>query len=166
MRASSRRQLHHFAAAKPQQSRKLLTLGGAVDDFVLLLRMLEDALGAKMFPARHAVELYLLLRMLPAVHDLGLWNRAIVGLGVLRGHRKARQNLVVHRQVVWADLMRAFVVWALDHAVLGKFARALATEGVTAGQRHRLFVIVVVRLEADAALKYRIHFCWTLRFLC
>ena len=166
MRASSGRQLHHFAAAKPQQSRKLLTLGGAVDDFVLLLRVLEDALGAEVLPAHHAVELYLLLRMLPAVHDLGLWDLARVGLGVLCGHRKARQNLVIHWQVVWADLMITLVIWALDHAVLGKFARALATEGVTAGQRHGLFVVVVVRLEADAALKYRIHFCWTLRFLC
>ena len=120
-----------------------------------------------MLPAHHAVELYLLLRMLAAVHDLWLRNGACaVGRGVLRRHWKARQNLVIHRQVVWADLMVALVVWALDHAVFGKFARALATEGVTAGQRHGLFVVVVVRLEADAALKYRIYFLWTLRFLC
>jgi hypothetical protein len=46
------------------------------------------------------------------------------------------------------------VVWTRDGVVLGHLATALKTKGVAAGQREGLFVLVVIGLEADAALKY------------
>ena len=49
--------------------------------------------------------------------------------------------------------MRALVIWALDHTVLGKFAYAFTAERMTAGQRCGFLVIVVVGLEANAALE-------------
>ena len=70
------------------------------------------------------------------------------------GHRQSGQNLVVDGQAVWLALMGALVVGALDHSVLGKLAHALGAERVAAGERSRLLVVVVVRLEADTALKY------------
>jgi len=70
------------------------------------------------------------------------------------GHRQSGQNLVVDGQGVWLALMGALVVGALDHSVLGKLAHALGAERVAAGERSRLLVVVVVRLEADTALKY------------
>ena len=101
---------------------------------MLLLGVLEDTLGAEVLAAHHTVELYLLLRMLLAVHDLGLgWHSLRGSRGILGRHGQPRQNLVVHRQVVRADLMVALVVRALDHAVLRELAGTLATEGVTAG---------------------------------
>ena len=113
---------------------KLLTLGRAIDDLVLLLRVLEDAFGAEVLPAHHAVELDLLLWMLAAVHDLRLGNRTLRGgLRILGSHRQTRQNLVIHWQVVRIDLVIAFVVGALDHAVLGEFPHAVAAERVSAG---------------------------------
>ena len=121
---------------------------------MLLLGVLEDTFGAEVLSAHHAVELNLLLRMLAAVHDLGLRNRALRGGRIILGcHRQTRQNLVIHRQVVWIDLMVALVVGALDHAVLGELSHAIAAERVSAGQRHRLLIVVIVRLEADAALE-------------
>ena len=49
--------------------------------------------------------------------------------------------------------MCALVIRTLDHAVLGKFANTLTTERVTAGQRCGFLVIVVIGLEANAALE-------------
>ena len=54
--------------------------------------------------------------------------------------------------------MVALVVGTLDDTVLGEFFDALRAEGMTARQRRGLLVIVVVGLEADAALKYRVHY--------
>ena len=54
-----------------------------------------------------------------------------------------------------------FVIRALDHLVLVHLPGALEAERVTAWQRNRFLVIVIVWLETDAAFKYLIHllFC-------
>jgi len=49
--------------------------------------------------------------------------------------------------------MITLVVWALDHAVLGQFTHALGAERVAAGERCGLLLIVIVRLETDAAFE-------------
>ena len=121
--------------------------------------MLEDAFGAEHLPVLHTVELDLLRWMGLAVLDLTLGHLAGAE-GRVRGcgHGQASQNLVVDRQAIWADLMRALVVGALDHTVLRQLSYALGAERVAAGEGSRLLVVVIVRLEADAALKYRFHF--------
>lgn len=52
--------------------------------------------------------------------------------------------------------MGNLVVWALDDLVLVELFDALEAEGVTAGQRDGLLVVVIVRFKADAALEYLI----------
>mmetsp|Transcript_35519 Transcript_35519/g.43516 ORF Transcript_35519/g.43516 Transcript_35519/m.43516 type:complete len:256 (-) Transcript_35519:145-912(-) len=100
-------------------------LGGAVDDFVLLLGVLKDAFGAEHVAVHHAVKLHFFLRVLRAVHDLGLRDGARLRLSAVLGrHRQPRQNLVVYRQVVRLYLVVALVVRALNHAVLGEFPDA------------------------------------------
>ena len=47
-----------------------LTFGGAVDNLVFLLGVLEDTLGAEHVTVLHAVELHLFLRVLHAVLNL------------------------------------------------------------------------------------------------
>ena len=49
--------------------------------------------------------------------------------------------------------MRGLVVGALDHTVLGQFTDTLGTEGVAAGKRRRLLIIMIIRLEANAAFE-------------
>ena len=49
--------------------------------------------------------------------------------------------------------MRGTIVGTLVGFVLGQLLDTLKTETVTTGQGKRLLVIVIVRLEADAALK-------------
>ena len=126
---------------------------------MLLLRVLEDALGAEHFPVLHAVELDLLLRMLHTHLNLTFRHlarrRCRVGC---RCHWQSCQNLIVHWQVVRCNLMSALIIWALNYTVLGKFVDTLRAEGVTTGERHGLLFIVVVGLEADAAFKDRIHY--------
>ena len=86
--------------------------------------------------------------------DLGLGHgRGVQGRVGRRGHRQASQHLVIDGQIVGADLMITLVVWALDHAVLGQFTHALGAERVAAGERCGLLLIVVVRLETDAAFE-------------
>ena len=137
----------------------ILTFRRAIDNCVLLLRMLQDALRAEHVAVLHAIELDLFLRMLDAHLDLAFRHCRLRGGWVGRcRHGKTRQNLIVHRQVVWRDLMCAFVVRTLDYAVLGQLSDALGTEWMSAGERRGLFVVVIVRLETDAAFKDRIHF--------
>ena len=125
---------------------------------MLLLCVLEDALGAEHFAVLHAVKLDFLLRVRLAVLDLRLRHLARLQSWVRRGcHRQPGQDLVVHRQVVRANLVRAFVVGTGNHAVLGEFADALIAEGVAAGQGDGLLLVVVVRLEADAAFEDGVH---------
>ena len=116
--------------------------------------MLQDALGTEHLPVLHTIELDLFGGMLGAVLDLRLGHltraQSWIGCG---GHGQPGQHLIIHWQVVRGNLMRALVVRALDHAVLGKFANAFATERVTAGQRCGFLVIVVVGLKANAALE-------------
>ena len=121
---------------------------------MLLLGVLQDALAAEHVTILHAVELDLLLGMGLAVLDLALGHLAgAQGRVRCRGHGQASEHLVVHWQVVRVDLVARLVVGALDHAMLGQLTDALRTERVTTGQRSRLLLIVIVRLEADATLK-------------
>lgn len=93
---------------------------------MLLLRVLEDALRAEHVSVLHAVELDFLAWMALTVLDLALRHLARRHRWIgRRCHRQACQHLVVHRQVVWGNLVRTFVVWALDHSVLGEFANTL-----------------------------------------
>ncbi len=93
---------------------------------MLLLCVLEDALGAEHVPVLHAVEFNFLLRMLHAHLDLTFRHLARGGGRVRRCcHGQACQNLVVHRQVVWCYLMSTLVIRALDDTVLGKFVDTL-----------------------------------------
>ena len=88
--------------------------------------MLQDTLRAEHISVLHAIELDLFLWMLDAHLDLAFRHCGLRGGRVgRRGHGEARQNLIVHRQVVWCDLMCAFVVWALDYSVLGQLSDAL-----------------------------------------
>ena len=136
-----------------------LTFRWAIDDCMLLLRVLEDALGAEHVSVLHAVKFYFFLRMLHAHLNLTFRHLARWGCWVGRSrHGQTRQNLVVHRKVVWCNLMSTLVIRALDNAVLGKFVDTLWAKGVTTGEWHWLFFIVVVSLEADAAFKDRIHY--------
>ena len=104
---------------------------------MLLLRVLQDAFRAEHLPVLQAVELDFLCRVLLAVHDLCLLDGLASGRRLSRAicslHGQTRQDLVVDGQVVGVDLMAAFVVGALDHAVLGQLAGALSTKCVTAG---------------------------------
>jgi hypothetical protein len=53
--------------------------------------------------------------------------------------------------------MSNLIVGTLDHLVLVQLLEALEAEGVAAREGNGFLVIVVVGLEADAALKYLIH---------
>ena len=102
---------------------------------MLLLRVLQDALGAEHVSVLHAVEFDLLLRVSIAVLDLTLGHLTGAQGWIGRcGHGQSRQNLVVHGQVVWVHLVVRFVVWALNHAVLGQLADTLTAERVTTRQ--------------------------------
>ena len=54
-------------------------------------------------------------------------------------------------------MVRDLIVWAFDHLVLVQLADALEAEGVAAGERDWFLVVVVVRLEANAAFKNLVH---------
>ena len=127
---------------------------------MLLLGMFQNALCAEHVAVLHAIKLYLLGRMRLAELDLAFCHlTATEGWVSRRSHRQTGQHLVVHRQVVRANLMRGLIVRALDHAVLGELAHAFRAERVAAGQRRGLLIVVIVRLETDAALKDRFtHF--------
>ena len=117
--------------------------------------MFQNALGAEHITVLHAVEFDLLGGMRLTELDLALFHLAAgaegwVGRG---GHGESSEHLVVDGQVVRADLMRGLIIWTLDHAVLGELAHAFRAEGMAAGQRRGLLIIVIVRLETDAALK-------------
>ena len=100
-----------------------LTFWRAVDDLVLLLSVLEDTLGTEHVSVLHTVEFDLFARMADAVLDLALGHltgrHGWIGGS---GHGQSRQHLVIYWQVVRGNLMRALVVRALDHSVLGQFA--------------------------------------------
>ena len=121
--------------------------------------MLEDAFGAEHLSVLDTVELDLLRWMGLTVLDLTLGHLA-GAKGRVRGggHWQTSQNLVVDGQAIWVDLMRALIVGALDRTVLRQLPYALGAERVAAREGSRLLVVVIVRLEADAALKYRFHF--------
>ena len=140
---------------------RTLTFRRAIDDLVLLLGVLEDALGAEHVTVLHTVELDFLARVRLTILDLALRHLAVREVRICgRGHGQAGEDLVVDWEVVWADVVSGLVVRALNHAVFRKFAHALAAEGMPARQRGGLFFIMVVRLEADAAFKYRVaHSC-------
>jgi len=53
--------------------------------------------------------------------------------------------------------MRDFIIRTLDHLVLVQLLDALETETVTARQTDGLFIVVVVRLEANATFEDRFH---------
>ena len=103
-----------------------LTFGGAVDDLVLLLCVLQDALGAEHVSVLHAVELYFLAGMADTILDLALGHLARRhGWVGRRRHGQTCQHLVVYGQVVRGNLVRTLVVRALDDSVLGEFADTL-----------------------------------------
>ena len=89
-----------------------------------------------------------------AILDLGLGHgrrrQGWIGSG---SHRQTSQHLVIDWQVIRVYLVRALVVGALDYAVLGQFTDALAAEGVPAGERRRLLIVMIIRLEANAAFE-------------
>ena len=89
-----------------------------------------------------------------AILDLGLGHgrcgQGWIGCG---SHWQTSQHLVIDWQVIRVYLVRALVVGALDYAVLGQFTDALAAEGVPAGERRRLLIVMIIRLEADAAFE-------------
>ena len=125
---------------------------------MLLLSVLQDALGTEHVSVLDTVELDFLLGVGLAVLDLALGHLAVLhGRIRRRCHGQARQHLVVYWQVVGVDLVTAFVVWALDHSVLWQLTDALRAEGVAARERGWFLLIVVVRLETDAALEDGLH---------
>ena len=90
-----------MSITKIRVSRRVLTFGRTVDDLVLLLGVLEDALRAEHVAVLLAVELDLLLRVLRAVLDLALGHLARRQRRVRRRrHRQPRQHLIVHPQIV------------------------------------------------------------------
>jgi hypothetical protein len=72
----------------------------------------------------------------------------------LSKHWQTSKDLVIYGKVLWCDLVRRFVVRTRYRLVFLHFLAALETKTVTAWQRKRLFILVVVRLEADTAFKY------------
>ena len=104
----------------------VLTFGRAIDDFVLLLSMFQDAFRAEHVSVLHAVKLDLLAGVGLAELDLTFAHLTrLQGRVSRRGHWQPSQHLIVYGEVVRAYLMRRFVVGTLDHAVLGQLARAL-----------------------------------------
>ena len=75
--------------------------------------MLQDALGAEHFFIDRAEKFDLFIWMHGAVSDLGGFIARVVCL-----HWQALEYLVVNRQCIHGGLVRALVVWTLDHVVV------------------------------------------------
>ena len=100
------------------------------------------------------VELDLFGGMGLAVLDLTLGHLASAeGRVSCCGHRQAGQDLVVDGQIIRVDLMCALVVGTLDDAVLGQLTDAFTAERMTTREGRGFFIVVIVRLKADAALE-------------
>ena len=54
-------------------------------------------------------------------------------------------------------MMTDFIIRAFNHLMFIELPDALKAEGVTARQRYWLLVVMIVRLEADAAFENLIH---------
>ena len=93
---------------------------------MLLLGVFEDALRAEHVSVLHAVKLDFLAGVADTVLDLALGHLARRHRWIgRRCHWQPCQHLVVHWQVVRRDLVRTFVVRALDDSVLGELANTL-----------------------------------------
>ena len=137
----------------------LLTFWRTVHDIVFLLSMLENAFRAKCFRVIFAKKLDLFTRVSGTVCDCAFYGRVAVVicrnlLHSLSEHRQTCEDLVVDRKVFWCNLVSRFVIWAGNRLVLLHLFAALETETVTAWQRERLLVLVIVGLEADTTFKY------------
>lgn len=141
-----------------QKTAVSLTFGRAVDDFVLVRRVLQNTFWTEHLSVLDTVEFDLLLWMAWAHLDLtfrhGASSHSWVGR---RCHGQACQHLVVHWQIVRVDLVVAFVVGTLNHSVLGELTDTLGAERVTAGEWCWFFLSVIVRLEANSALEDWLH---------
>lgn len=110
-----------------------LTFWRAVYNFVFLLGMLQNALGTEHVSVLCAIKLDFLCGVLRTVLNLAFCHLRCRHCGVRgRCHGKSRKNLVVDGQVIGSYIMVAFVIWTLDHTVLGELANTFRTEGVTA----------------------------------
>ena len=130
---------------------------------MLHLGVFEHAFRAEHLPVIFAVELDLLLGMDLAVTDgrkhCDLFGSVLLVLALIGdAHLKSRQHLVVDRQALGRLVMLELVVRALDDLVLVQHEDALIAERVSARERDGLFVVVVIRLKADAALENAIYF--------
>ena len=109
-----------------------LTFGRAVDHLVLLIGMLQDALGTEHFLVVHAKELDLFLRVLLAVLDRAVFHGTCYVHWVGgRSHWKPGQHLIVHWQVVHWQVMGRLVIRTLYRLVLWQLLATFLAEWVT-----------------------------------
>jgi len=121
--------------------------------------MLENAFRAKRFRVVFAEKLDLFARVSGTVCDCAFygWVAVVIGGNLLHSlseHWQTCEDLVIDRKVFWRNLMSRFVVRARNRLVLLHLFAALETETVTAWQRERLLVLMIVGLEADTTFKY------------
>lgn len=141
----------------------LFNLGRYLYNLMLHFSVLKNTLRAEHRAIILAIELDLLLRMdLTKSNAIGRrLSRLILaitgGILILDTHGQRRQHLVVDRQVLRRLVVTDLVVRTLNHLVLVELLGALEAEGVAARQGYGLLVVVIVGLEADAALKYLVH---------
>lgn len=143
-----------FRISKTELFKFKLTLVGTGTHVVLLLSVLQNALRTEHLVAVLAEKFNLLVLM-----GLAHGNHRTFGqfrffrLAGPRLDRKRSQHCVVHRQGVGRVRVDRLVEGALDLVVLADFQRALVAEGVSAGVRERLLLLVVVPLVADLAVE-------------
>jgi hypothetical protein len=128
---------------------------------VLHLGVLEDAFGAEHGSVVLAEELHFLARMHFAELDRAHWfvrtGVVVVALRLTHTHGQGGQHLVINRQVFGLRVVGQFVVRTLNSLVFAELLDALEAETVTARERNRLLVVVIVPFEADAAFENGLH---------
>lgn len=130
---------------------------------MLHFSVLKNTLRAEHRAVILTIELDLLLRMdltkSNAISRRRAWFILSISCSVLilDPHWQRSQHLVVHRKVLGRLVVTDLIVGALYHLVLVELFCALEAEGVAARQRNRLLIIMIIRFEAYAALKYLVH---------
>ena len=120
--------LARFLSSLQIQNCALLTFGRAIDDIVLLGGMLQDTLRAEHLFIILAIELHFFGWMLLAElqgSSMGMGLHTICLIIGSCSHRQTSQNLVVHREIVYRDLMASFVVGTLDGPLLRQLFHTL-----------------------------------------
>ena len=79
---------------------------------------------------------------------------AVVRLSVSLGaHRQGCQHLIVDGETLRRLVVLHLVVGAFEHLVLVHLLHTVEAERVATRKRNRLFIVVVVRLKANAAFE-------------